>query len=113
MTDIFEQAERLTRCEEEASSLFRIIVAPALARYHDDISLIPDPKHTPRFDRARAAAQRRYELISIPAWALRNRAVHDLMMTGEVSAEVDEAMTALRDSQRLAASNNAMPERRP
>ncbi len=97
MTDYFEEHDRLLRCEEEASSLFNIVVARALAEFHETMTLIPDPKHTPRFDRARDAATARFQLTSVPAWELRNRALRDLMLTGEVSPEVDAAMTKLRD----------------
>lgn len=99
MTDCYEVAAYLDRCEQEASSLYQLVVRQALDRYHYAIAMIPDPKNTPRFDRAKAAAWKKYEEISLPAWKLRNLALRDLMLTGEVSAAVDEAMTRLRDSQ--------------
>ena len=99
MTDCFEVAAYLDRCEQEASSLYQLVIRQAQAEYRETMALIPDPKHTPRFDRAREAAKRKFELISVPAWELRNLALRDLMLTGEVSPAVDEAMTRLRDSQ--------------
>jgi hypothetical protein len=104
MSDYFEEHARLEACETEASALFNIAVAPALAEFRIAMGLIPDPKHTPRYDRAREAAKRKYQLVSVPAWEIRNLALRDLMLTGEVSEETSFAWDELKVAKAMEAA---------
>jgi hypothetical protein len=101
VTDYFEEHARLLHCEEEASSLFGLAVASALTEYYATVTLIPDPPHTPRYDRAREAARRKYALVSVPAWEIRNRALNDLMACGEVSEATSFMFDELKVAQAM------------
>jgi hypothetical protein len=97
-TDFSEDTERLERCEAEATALFNLATKDALTAYYATVTLIPDAPGSPRYERARDAAKRKYELTSKPAWALRNRALNDLMLTGEVSEATSYAFDELKVS---------------
>lgn len=85
MTDYFEEHARMERCGEEATSLFMLVCRSALAEYYTTMAHAVDPVQSPRWHRFRDAARKKYQLVSVPAWEIRNRAVQDLWLTGEVS----------------------------
>jgi len=97
--DYSEEVERLEKCEHEAASLFKIATKPALAA-HTRAIVDLEPYHgSPRWTRERDKADRQYQKISKPAWELYKRSVNELMMSGEISEQLDAEWTALRDSQ--------------
>jgi len=89
VSDYSEDVERLDACEQEANKWFKQATAGALAEFHQTMADLQPYWRTPRFDRERAAAKRKYELVSIPANELRVRTVKELFMTGEVSEQLD------------------------
>lgn len=104
MTDYFEEHARMERCGDEATSLFMIICKSARADFNSTMANAVDPPNSPRWERAREAARKKFKLVSEPAWDLRELALRDLMAFGEVSRAVDDAMTKLRDAQIKAAT---------
>lgn len=92
--------ERFEECEKEAMVTFRSLTKEALAEHTRAILDIMPCKDSPKWARLRDAADRKYRETSIPARALYERHVADLLATGEISPELDADLTAFRDAQR-------------
>lgn len=104
VSDYSEDVERLEACEQEAGEWFKKATATALAEFHRTMADLHPYWQTPRFDRERAAAKRKYEQVSVPANELRVRSVKELFLSGEISEQLDYewtqfmAFTALNDA---------------
>ena len=99
--DRSELALRIEQCEAEAQASFKQATKEALADFHRTVAHIPDPQHSPRWQRAKDAAKAKYETVSKPALELQERTFHELMATGEISEGLDFEWTMLRSSYAL------------
>jgi len=97
-SDYSEDAERLEACEAEAMRLFRSVTKAALVEHSQTMVDLMPYAGSPRWDRGRDKAERKYEEASKPAWALYRRCVSELMIYGEISPELDAKLTAIRDA---------------
>lgn len=95
-----DYAERLERAEREAMGWFRSSTREALEAHTRAIVDLQPYYGSPKWARARDAADRAYSAATKPVWALYQPSVDELMATGEISPELDAKWTALRDAVR-------------
>lgn len=84
MTDYREEVERLEACQQEAGRYFADATRKQKAEYDARMAFIRPWSGSPRWDRQRAAADKRWKDTTVEARALQERTVAELMATGEV-----------------------------
>lgn len=92
----------LERCEATADRYFKRATADALQVFTTTMADIEPYRGSPRWDRLRAAAKRRYEEVSKPAAALQGRHVQELLTLGEITPELDAAWDQIGAPQPIA-----------
>jgi hypothetical protein len=102
--DFSEAVERLDHCDAEAARHYRDVQVAAQTKHTRAVHLIPDPHGSPRWARARDAADREFSRTMKAAHELRIQIREELFLTGEMSSASDEALTAL-----LPPNNRPMP----
>lgn len=102
--DFSEAVERMDRCDAEAGRHYRDVQIAAQTKHTTAIHLIPDPHGSPRWARARDAADREFSKTMKAAHELRAQICRELFLCGEMSTATDEALTAL-----LPPNNRPMP----
>ena len=87
--DFSEDAERLEACEQEAGRYFASVTSRQKTEFDNRMAYIRPWSGSPRWERERAAAQRRWDETTAEARALLDRTVRELMLTGEVGPDLD------------------------
>lgn len=93
--DFSEDAERLERCEQEAGRYFASVTSLQKTAYDDRMAFIRPWSGSPRWERQKAEADQRWSETTAEARALLHRTVSELMLTGEVSHDLNLAWDRL------------------
>lgn len=93
-----EYAERVDAAEATAGRYFADATKPQATLYNDALRVIAPYKGSPRWDRERAAIERKYRRTTLAAAELANLTFAELMTAGEVSEELNDRWDALAAS---------------
>ena len=88
---VHEDQERLERAEATAGRWFADLVKPQTARFNQRMAEIAPYKDSPRWEREKIAAERRFYDTTFEARRVYALALRDLKTTGEISEATNYA----------------------
>lgn len=100
--DFSEERERLERCEAESGRWFDDATKVQKAAFIATMARIAPYKDSPRWERDRCAAIRRWTTSTAGAREVYSMALRDLMLTGEITEATSHAYDALMVDQIVA-----------
>lgn len=90
-----EHAERVERCRDEANKYLAPAAVKALNACHQTMCDIAPYRDSPRWQRLKEAAERKYREDTAPAYELFLTTFEELMRDGEVSEATSDAWDEL------------------